>query len=91
MARTERLEARVAPADAERIRRAAEATRVSVGAFVVDAARAKADEVLARRNETVVPAEYYERLLEELDKPPEVLPRLAKAVGRARRHPVTRR
>ena len=49
----------MAPADAERIRWAAEAARDSVGAFVVDAARAKADEVLARGNETVVPGRRY--------------------------------
>lgn len=91
MKKTERLEARVASPDARRIRRAAESRRVSVGAFVTDAARSKADEVLSQDAETVVPAAYFDRLLEELDKPPKVIPALAKVAEHLHEHPVVRR
>lgn len=91
MRKTERLEARVAPADAERIRRAAAARQVSMGAFMVEAARSKADEVLVAQTESIVPADYFDRLVKALDEPPQVIPALAKALDRAAAHPVTRR
>ncbi|MHB8295844.1 MAG: type II toxin -antitoxin system TacA 1-like antitoxin [Acidimicrobiales bacterium] len=91
MVKTERLEARVAASDVQRIRRAAEAQRVSVAAFVVAAARARADQVLAQDTETVVPAEYFDRLLRELDAPAEIVPELATAIERGSGHPVINR
>jgi uncharacterized protein (DUF1778 family) len=91
MAKTERIEARAAPADVRRIEAAAWATSQSVSAFVVAAARAQADRVLAEQEETVVPNDYFERLLTELDKPPREIPALAAAVERAKRHPVISR
>lgn len=91
MAKTERLEARAAPADVRRIEAAAWATSQSVSAFVVAAARAQADRVLAEQDETVVASDYFERLLSELDKPPREIPALAAAVERAKRHPVISR
>ncbi len=91
MAKTERLEARAAPTDVRRIEAAARATSLSVSAFVVAAARAEADRVLSEQEETVVPNDYFGRLLIELDEPPREIPALAAAVERAKAYPVISR
>ena len=91
MAKTERLEARAAPTDVRRIEAAARATSLSVSAFVVAAARAEADRVLLEQEETVVPNDYFGRLLIKLDEPPREIPALAAAVERAKAHPVISR
>ncbi|MBI4305416.1 MAG: DUF1778 domain-containing protein [Chloroflexi bacterium] len=83
--RTERIEARATPDEAARIRYAAGLQRVSLSSFVVIAAASRAEEVIASHSETIVPAEYFNHLLEALDEPPRVLPGLASAVDRARR------
>lgn len=81
--RTDRIEARVEPERAERIRYAAELSRTSVSAFVVDAAFEKAERVIAEQRETVVPPDFFDSLLEALDEPPQVVPALKRAVDRA--------
>jgi uncharacterized protein (DUF1778 family) len=83
--RADRIEARVAPEKAERIRRAAQAANQSVSAFVVDAASEKAEKLLLENRETVVPAEFFDALLAALDEPAVALPALAKARSRTRR------
>lgn len=84
MARTDRIEARVAPERAERIRRAAELTHQSVSTFVVDAAEEKAERVILSHRETVVPPDFFDDLLAALDRPAVAVPGLAKAAKRAR-------
>lgn len=82
--KTDRVEARLSPDDRERIEQAASVTGVSVSAFMVDAAVERADEIIAAATTTVVPADYFDALLEALDEP-EPAPRLARAAKRARR------
>ena len=82
--RTERFEARVAPREAARIRRAASLENMSTSAFVVSSAMAHADEVIACHEVTAVPPDYFDRLVRALDQPGKVLPRLARAAKRAR-------
>ena len=77
--RTERFEARLAPEEAEKIRQAAASSGMSASAFVVAAASRWADEVLHRERETVVSAEYFDRLLAWLDEPAEPIPALVRA------------
>jgi uncharacterized protein (DUF1778 family) len=81
--RTERIEARVAPRDRARIDRAAALEGQSVSAFMVAAAAEKADQVIAARTTSVVPTDYFDRMLAALDRADRA-PRLARAVKRAR-------
>jgi uncharacterized protein (DUF1778 family) len=81
--RTDRIEARVEPKRGERIRYAAELEHTSVSAFITDAAAEKAERVIAEHRETVVPADFFDSLLDALDdKTPN--PALRKAAKRAR-------
>jgi len=82
--RTERIEARIEPERAERIRYAAELVHTSMSAFVVDAAAERAERVIADHKETIVPSEFFDSLLDALDEGAAV-PSLRKAAGRARR------
>ena len=82
--RTDRIEARIEPERAERIRYAAELAHTSMSAFLVDAAAERAEQVIAEHRETVVPSEFFESLLEALDEGA-VVPSLKKAARRASR------
>jgi uncharacterized protein (DUF1778 family) len=62
------MEARVDPETYELITRAAELTQESVSGFVVRAARAEADRVLARVDVTALPAEQFDALIDSLDE-----------------------
>lgn len=84
-ARTERLEARLAPRQAATIRRAAALENVSTSAFVVSSAVAHAEEVIASHEVTAVPPDFYDRLLRGLEEPGAVIPALARAAKRARK------
>ena len=66
-ARTDRVEARLAPDERERIRSAAELRHTSTSSFMVSAALEKADEVLTSFRVTAVPSEYFDQLLATLD------------------------
>lgn len=57
----------------------------SMSSFIVNAAVERADEVIAAHAATVVPSDYFDRLLAALDEPAEASPRLAAAAKRARR------
>ena len=70
MARTERLEARIAPSDLAKVKRAAELERRSISEFVVDAALQAADEVLEEANIIRLAAEEQRRFVELLLNPP---------------------
>jgi uncharacterized protein (DUF1778 family) len=67
--RTSRLELRADPERERRIRYAAELSRQSVSAFVLDAAGEKAERVIAASSATSVPSEFFDRLWEALDAP----------------------
>lgn len=79
--KTQRIEMR-ADADQERlIAEAAELSKISVSAFVLQAASAEASRVLARTESMVMPAEEFDALLASLDTP-DPAPRLKAAVAR---------
>lgn len=62
----------------ERLRAAADASHVTLSQFVLDAARSKADEVLAAVQVTVLPADFYDDFFAALDQPaPDQLSALA--------------
>jgi len=81
--KTNRLEARLTSAERKRIEQAAALAGESVSAFVVLAALDRADIVVTERATTIVPADYFDRLLSSLDEPDQA-PRLARAARRAR-------
>jgi uncharacterized protein (DUF1778 family) len=82
--RTERVEARLAPRDRARIDKAAALEGQSVSTFIVTAAAEKADQVIAARTTTLVPAAYFDRLVAAIDRADRA-PRLARAVKLARK------
>ena len=82
--RTERIELRATAEEAERINLAAQAQHLSVSAFVVQAATKAADRVLARTDQTLMPAEQFDALIASLDEPDD-MPGLARAFERRRR------
>ncbi len=82
--KTDRLEARLSPAERERIEQAASTSGLSVSAFVVEASVEQADRVIAAATTTVVAGDYFDDLLAALDEPGEA-PRLADAAKRSRR------
>jgi len=83
--KTQRIEARVARRDRMRIDKAAAFVGQSPSAFMVAAAAEKAEQVIAARTTTVVPAEYFDRLLVALDAADRA-PRLVRAAKRVREH-----
>lgn len=84
--KTERVEARLSPDERKEIEQAATLEGQSLSSFIVTAASEKAVQVIANRTTTVVPSEYFDRLLSAIDRADRV-PRLAKAANRARRRP----
>jgi uncharacterized protein (DUF1778 family) len=84
-ARSKRIEARIDPESEQRIAEAAALTNQSISSFVVGAARAEADRVLARADIIFMPTQQFDALLGSLDEPDEapVLARVA-AAGRRR-------
>ncbi len=85
--KTERIEARVDPASAERIRHASELTHTSMSGFMVAAAAEKAEAVIAAHSHTLVPADYFDSLVAALDGPVEPMPKLEAVAARERERP----
>ena len=83
MATATRLNFRVRPDTEERLRAAAAAMDQSLTDFVITAAEARADEVLATH--TLVPADYYDQLYAAFDDPVKRDPALTAAARRRRR------
>lgn len=81
--KTERLEVRLSTEERRRLEAAADLAGVSLSALVVAAALERADEVVSDHAVTVVPAEYFDRLVESLDRA-EPAHRLARAAKRSR-------
>jgi len=82
--KTERAEVRMSAAEKERIAAGAATAGVSTSAFIVAAAVERADEVIADATTTVVPGDYFDSLLDALDRP-QAAPGLVRAARRARR------
>lgn len=80
--RTDRIEARIEPDRAGRIRLASELLHTSVSSFMVEAAAEKAEEVIAEHAYTLVPDDYFNQLLAALDKPPAGVPKLVEAAAK---------
>lgn len=68
--RTARIELRAEPERERRIRYAAELTRQSVSAFVLDAAAERAEQVISAESVTHVPSDFFDALWTALDEPP---------------------
>ena len=81
----ERLQIRVDPAEKRLLERAAEASHVSVSAFVLQSAAAHAADVLAERQLIELSGDAAAALSEALDAPATVNQRLASAMKRSRR------
>jgi uncharacterized protein (DUF1778 family) len=77
-----RLEFRIRPEAKQRIQRAADLVAVPVGDFVRSAAEARAEEVIQSHAATVVPADFFDALLEALDRPVQPSPALERAARR---------
>ena len=84
--KSDRIEARLSPDERARILHAASLQNLSVSAFIVAAAVEKADEVITDHTLTHVPPDYFDQLLQALDKP-EAAAALERAAQRARRRP----
>lgn len=83
-AKTERIEARLSRSERRRIDKAAALEGQSLSSFMVAAAAEKAEQVIAAQTTTVVPTEYFDRLVSAIDRA-DPAPRLARAAKRALR------
>lgn len=81
--RSKRIEMRADPDSEALIAQAAAALRVSVSAFVLDAAAREASRVLGRADLTLMPAEQFDAFIDALDHH-EAAPRLAAAAAAVR-------
>jgi uncharacterized protein (DUF1778 family) len=81
----ERLQIRVGHADKALVERAAAASHLNVSAFVVQAAAAKAEEILAERSNIRLSRDAALAFSEALERPAEVNDRLAQALRRKRK------
>ena len=85
MAVSARLEVRVRPVDKARLERAAALAQVPVSEFVRSAVEERTERVLKEHeSRTVVPAEFFDELLEALDSSGAPNAALARAAQRAR-------
>lgn len=81
----ERLQIRVGPADKALLERAAAASHLNVSAFVVQAAAARAEEILVERSSIRLSSQAAVAFSEALERPAEVNDRLAHALRRKRK------
>ena len=81
----QRLQIRVGPADKALLERAATVSHLNVSAFVVQAAAAKAEEILAERSSIRLSEQAAVAFTEALERPAEVNDRLAQALRRKRK------
>lgn len=84
-ARTARIELRAEPAHEKRLRYAATLVRQSLSAFMLEAARVRAEEVIAAERQTSVPASFFDTLWEALDRPPVASRALKSLAAKSRR------
>lgn len=81
--KSERVEARLSPRDRELIDQAAELEGESLSSFIITAAAEKAERLIAARMTSVLPGEYFDRLISAIDEADRA-PHLARAAKRAR-------
>lgn len=82
--KTQRIEMRTDPDSEARITRAAAVNHESVSSFVLRAASAEADRVLARTEVTLMPASQFDALIDSLDTP-DAAPTLSRLAAAPRR------
>ena len=80
--RSERLELRATPSQAEVIDRAAETAGKSRSAFMLDVATLEAERILADRTVFLADDEAFEEFLRMLNRPPRVIPELVELFRR---------
>jgi uncharacterized protein (DUF1778 family) len=80
----ERLQIRVDPTDKSLLERAAEASHLNLSAFVLQAAAARAEEILAERHTIRLDRRAAAAFEEALSRPARVNERLAEALSRPR-------
>ena len=90
-ARTDRIEARVEPERAERIRLASALLHQSVSSFVVEAAAHRAEEVILEHGFTEVDDRYFAQLMTALDEPGRPVGSLARAADAVAESPAFER
>lgn len=90
-ARTDRIEARIEPERAERIRFASALVDESMSSFMVRAAVDRAERVIAEHTFTEVDEEYFVRLIAALDEPARAMPALAKVARQVTKKPAFER
>jgi uncharacterized protein (DUF1778 family) len=83
--RSERLDLRVTPTEASFIRQAAASRRQSVTEFLTAAAIQAAERAIEQDRRVVLMNEVFDRLVDEMDGPEEVVPALANLIKRPRR------
>jgi uncharacterized protein (DUF1778 family) len=83
-AKNARIEIRADSDSQHRIAQAAALVKSSVSAFILGAANAEADRILARADHTLMPAEQFDALLASLDQPDEA-PTLSRIATKPRR------
>lgn len=89
--RTDRIEARIEPERAERIRFASRLVDESMSAFMVRAAADRAERVIAEHQFTLVDDDYFERLLAALDGPARPVAALVDSARRVEEQPAFER
>lgn len=83
--RSERINIRVEPKVDQLLRRAASVQHKSLTAFMIDAAWERAEMVLVDQRRLEVRAEEFDRVLDELDRPAEVVAPLLRMAERVAR------
>jgi uncharacterized protein (DUF1778 family) len=83
--KTGRIELRTDRVSEKRIRLAASIARKSVSTFMLEAAAARAEEVIAQVHEVAVPAEYFDAFWKSLSKAPRTNRNLARLARKPRR------
>ena len=69
----------------QRLQTAAELSNTTLTQFILDAAEAKAEQVLVEHSTTVVPADFFDAFYASLDEPAADMPTLAAAARKPRR------
>jgi uncharacterized protein (DUF1778 family) len=82
--KTRRIEMRADPQSEAKIAEAARLSGQSMSAFVLNAATVAADQIIARVDHVVMPADQFDAIMESLDTPDEAS-NLARAASRKRR------
>jgi uncharacterized protein (DUF1778 family) len=77
-----RIEVRVSSEQDALIRQAADLEDTTVSAFVLEVVTDRAKKVIKQRQDLVVSAEAFDRFIQELDKPAEVVPEMVELFRR---------